>query len=52
MCGSAVSPAQMEAGLLTWLSGQGGSCAGELCRTLTITARGGLTSRQALDLSC
>lgn len=36
---AAVSPVQMEAGLLTWLSGRGGSCAGER-RTLTTTARG------------
>lgn len=48
---AAVSPVQMEAGLPTWLSGRGGNCAGEP-RSLTTTARGGLTSPQALALSC
>lgn len=48
---AAVSPVQMEAGLLTWLSGRGGSCAGEH-RSLTTTARGDVTSWHVLALSC
>lgn len=47
---AAVSPVQMEAGLLTWLSGRGGSCAGER-RSLRTTARGDVTSWHVLALS-
>lgn len=55
LCGfdlpAAVSPVQMEVGHITWLSGRGGSCAGE-CRSLTTTARGDVTSCHVLAPSC
>lgn len=47
---TAMSPMQTEAGLLTWLSGRGGSSAGER-RSSTTIARGDLTSRLTLVLS-
>lgn len=47
---AAMSPVQTEAGLLTWLSGRGGSSAGER-RSLTTIARGDLTSCLTLVLS-
>lgn len=46
-----VSPVQMEAGHITWLSGRGGSCAGE-CRSLTTTVRGDVICCHVLVPSC